>query len=264
MTRRVCLVLTLALLAARPAKADPYWLASEGDDFPENEAWTHLCHPPVADRWIQNAALVIDSLADADTVEYVSTNRPLDPRPRDLLVCRCGLKGEQAIGYDDPGVSIFSDKSSAVGFSLSEDTLFSSFQSGLSCAFAAGDFRAFELRSPDMRHYELYIDARLALTGSFWLSLWSSQLSCGHVVDARASLSRWDYFRPGVAKPGDVKTDGNATLADTNPLLLASTITEADLLAQHAPSRSAPPDCNQNDLLDPADTKPFPAPLIGG
>ena len=64
--------------------------------------------------------------------------------------------------------------------------------------FEPGVFHEFELRTRDMRDYELYIDGNLAISGSFWLSLTWSRAFWGDSIQGGASLARWDYFRFGV------------------------------------------------------------------
>ena len=50
----------LSCAAASPALAEQYWIAYEGDDFPENEGWTRTISAGGAERWIEDGALVLD------------------------------------------------------------------------------------------------------------------------------------------------------------------------------------------------------------
>ena len=85
-----------------------------------------------------------------------------------------------------------------MGFGFDETTIYSGFESGVNATFEPGVFHEFELRSEDMRSYDLLIDGELAMSGSFWESLSGTWVGWGDCVEGYASLSRWDYVRFGV------------------------------------------------------------------
>ena len=80
--RRAWLALAVCLLGVMPAaKAAPYWIAYEGDAWPEDEGWWHIWGPRPAYRWIEDGALVIDSLDDiliADFYEMHTDGQRID------------------------------------------------------------------------------------------------------------------------------------------------------------------------------------------
>lgn len=200
MVRLLCFLAAL-LLATSGVRADEYWIAYEGNDFPENQGWTRVTGPlGGAQRWIENGSLVIDSRASVKIVDSyrMELNGNLDPDPGELFVARWRLRIDEVIGRVDPTVGIYSDEKWAAAFKFGETTIFSTFETGVSAPFARGVFHEFELRSWDMRSYELYIDANLAISGSFWFSLTPSRVNWGDSIQGGASLARWDYFRFGV------------------------------------------------------------------
>lgn len=61
MQRILISLLTLAGTCA--AMGDEYWIAYEGNDYPENEGWVRWASEPPAKRWIENGSLFIDTRA---------------------------------------------------------------------------------------------------------------------------------------------------------------------------------------------------------
>lgn len=97
-----------------------------------------------------------------------------------------------------PGVYVLSDDSHAVGFVFDEDTLWSLYERNVSASFEPGIFHQFELRSGNMRSYELYIDDDLVIEGAFGASFSETSVGWGDIVRGSSSLAEWDYFRFGV------------------------------------------------------------------
>jgi hypothetical protein len=195
---RMLSLLLVCVLAVSIASADEYWIAYEGNDFPENEGWTRIWFDPQAERWIENGALAIDSRASTSTCEwYEWYPEVVDPAPGEEFIMCWRLCVDD--GGFDVGVSVYSDEKWAAAFLLDEDTIVSVFEPDVSASFTPNVFHEFELRSVDMRTYELFIDDALAIEGTFWLSLIQSRVLWGDKVQGAASLSRWDYVRFGVA-----------------------------------------------------------------
>jgi len=181
------------------AGADEYWIAYEGNDFPENEGWTRSYGAGGADRWIDDGVLVLDGRADSSIYDSYSMLRSVDPGPGELFLMRWRLKvDEVTVGHSDPIVGVFSDESWSVGFRFSETHVFNVDDLGMNASFEPGIFHRFELRSWDMRSFELSIDDTVALTGDFVHVITASKVAWGDGVVGAASLSRWDYFEFGV------------------------------------------------------------------
>jgi hypothetical protein len=196
--RILCISLWL-LLAVGGASAEPYWITYEGNDFPENEGWTRHTGAGGAQRWIEDGALVLDGRDDIMIYDAYTMSRPIDPEPAELFIMRVRLKvDELAAGPFDPVFAVTSDESWRIGFELSETRIFNLDDPDMSASFEPGVFHCFEVRSWDMRSFELLIDGDLALTGPFTHIISASRVSWGDQVEGAASLSRWDYFEFGV------------------------------------------------------------------
>ena len=199
--RMLVLLMALSYATASVAIADPYWVAYEGDDFPENEGWTRIHDPPGAERQIEESVFSLDTRNDVWITDYYEMYRPgaLDPEPGELFVWQWRLRiVELTHAFFDPSVGVFSDERRGLGFEFNEDTIFSAYEPGVSATFEPGVFHDFRLRSWDMRTYELYIDDELSIAGSFLGQMDASRVVWGDGVKSIGSLTEWDYFRFGV------------------------------------------------------------------
>jgi hypothetical protein len=209
MNRLLIFVAALSCAAACPALAEQYWIAYEGDDFPENEGWTRVyCDSNGvpgqggAVRTIEDGALVLDSLESVMIVDFYEVTRAMDPDAGEVFVMGWRARFDEVFG-NDPGVGVFSDEYRAAAFSFSETGLQSVFEPGAAVSFAGGEFHSFELRSADMLAYELFVDGLPALSGEFTDVFQASRVSWGDGTQGGRSLARWDYFRFGVVpEPG--------------------------------------------------------------
>ena len=202
---RQILVPGLVLLAVQLAIGDEYWIAYEGNDFPESEGWTRVHGEIPAERWIEDGALVIDSRADVSIFDFVKMafDGTLDPDPGEMFLMRWRLKVDQVEGFYDPIIAVTSDEVApdefySVGFGFQEDRVLSAFEPNVSAVFEPGVFHEYELRSFDMRSYRLYIDDDLAIEGVFYEVFGPTRVGWGDGVQGAVSLSRWDYVRFGV------------------------------------------------------------------
>lgn len=200
MTTRLLFSLVTALgVLVSTAGAEPYWIAYEGNDFPENEGWTRSTSAGGAERWIENGALVLDGREDISIGDSYSMRRPIDPDPGELFIMRMRLRvDELTSGPWDPAFAVSSDESWRIGFQLSETRIFNLDDPSMSATFEPGVFHRFEVRSSDMRNFELCIDDNVALTGPFTYIITASKVSWGDQTVGAASLSRWDYVEFGV------------------------------------------------------------------
>ena len=201
MTTRLLLGLTAALgLLVSSGRADEYWITYEGNDLPENEGWERHSSDPPAERWLEEGSLFIDSRADLHTTDNYTVyfDGGLDPEPGETFVMRWKLNVHEAGPWEDPGVYVISDELWAVLFVFAEGYVSSTHEANVSAEFEAGMFHEFEMRSGNMRSYELYIDGDLAIEGVFFEGFFSPCAGWGDVVHGGASLAQWDYFRFGV------------------------------------------------------------------
>ena len=202
-------VLCLTPLVISTASAETYWLRYEGNDFPENQGWTHSWNEPNAVRWIDNGTLVIDASEERSTCDgYEGTFdfvcRPYPdaefPEPGSQFFVRWRLKIEDFTGpTPGTGVGVYVEDGWGASFGMTDHSVRSSFEAGLTAQYEPGVFHEFELRSADMRTYELYIDGALGLSGNFYETPSSNTVIWGEKTTSSASLTRWDYLRIGIA-----------------------------------------------------------------
>jgi hypothetical protein len=202
------MIVLLVAGCASVAGADPYWIAWEGDDFPENQGWTRVWgnwdgqyEGPGAIRTLEDGILTYDSLYDDGVYDFSKIYRPgqMDPGPGEVFVMEWRLKVDQVEGwFTDPGVVVSSDEAWVLGLDFGYDRVFSAFEDYLEIPFTPGVFHAYRVVSADMRAYDLFIDDELAHYGTFKHLVGPSEVGWGDGVQGAASLHRWDYFRFGV------------------------------------------------------------------
>ena len=208
--RVLCLVALLATIVPS-VTAEPYWIAWEGDEYPEDLGWTRIWgdregdyHGDGAIRTIENGILTYDSLFDDGVYDFCRIERPgqIDPHAGETFVMEWGLNVEQTLGGEDPGVSVFSDEALGLGFEFAQDQLYSVFEHS-TIPIEPGAFHDYRLISTDMCEYELFIDCHLVRKGNFVQVFSASRVGWGDSVQGAASLHHWDYFRFGVVpEPG--------------------------------------------------------------
>jgi hypothetical protein len=199
MSRLLMFLAALSCAVACPAIGERYWIAYEGNDFPESEGWTRNYGAGGADRWIEDGTLVLDGRDDMMIYDSYTMLRAIDPDPGELFIMRVRLKvDELSFGYDDPGFAVASDESWRAGFQLSETRISNLDDPQMSASFEPGLYHSFDLRSYDMRTFELLIDGSAALTGPFTHIISASKVTWGDKVEGAASLSHWDYLEFGV------------------------------------------------------------------
>ena len=213
-SQTVLMMAVTLLLAASAGRASPYWIAWEGDDFPENQGWKRSWgnwqgpyQGPGADRTLEGGVLTYDSLYDPGVYDYSYMERPgqIDPPPGRVFVMEWRLKVERVVGRADPDVNVRSDKAYAVGLEFAADRIYSIFEQYLTIPIVPDVWHAYRLVSADMRAYELYIDGQLARQGVFVPKFVKSRISWGDAIQGGASMHHWDYFRFGaVPEPPSV------------------------------------------------------------
>jgi hypothetical protein len=201
--RRVLLLaagLTTLGSFATPVFAEPYWVAYEGNDYPENDGWRRIWIEPIADRWFEDGSLVIDASGSGATDEwYEQYPAVVAPEAGEMFVMQWRLKVEMhSSGWGGADVGIFADDRWGVGFCINDDKIRSIFETSHIANYEPGIYHEFEMLSSDMRCYELYIDGDYAFAGTFWESLISNKIAWGKGTSGPRSVTSWDYFRYGV------------------------------------------------------------------
>lgn len=181
------------------ARADQYWIAYEGNDFPENEGWTRGFSAGGANRYIEDGALVIDSLASTDVYDDYQWVGLTNPEAGETFVMQWRSLVEQQTTWFDASITLArSGPPGDLTVLLGPDTVlmldqWTEFQ------ITPGLWHEYHLQSADMENFSLSVDGDLAISGTFQTpSILSAFVSFGDSWVGSASLSRWDYFRFGV------------------------------------------------------------------
>jgi len=260
-----------ALVAGARAPAETYWIAWEGQDWPENmnPAWLRNWgnwqgqFQGGAYRTLEDGVLTYDSLYDPGVFDWYEMHRPgaIDPGPGQIFVAQWKLWTEQAVGYPpyDPGVYVHSDQAWGVGLAFNDTSVLSVAEQSVIAYIEPGVFHEFTLWSVDMRNYHLDIDGQEAATGVFHQGVSTSWLCWGDCTQGAASLHHWDYVRFGaVVAPltGDTNCDGTFDFADINPFVqvLSDPNGYGNLYPTCWPSNA---DMNGDGSVDFGDINPF-------
>ena len=190
------------------ALGEPYWIAWEGDDFPENQGWERRYGnwdgewQGQANRTLENGILTIDSMHDDGVYDFYRIIRPgeIDPGQGETFVAEWRMKVEDLAGAwrYDPQVAIASDSGWNVGLNFNVDTVQASYSLPYSATFAPDEYHTFRFETTDMRTYNLYIDGAFGMSGEFKLLVSQSRVGWGDGWQGAASRTQWDYLRFGV------------------------------------------------------------------
>lgn len=203
------MTVTLSALAALAAgaRADQYWIAYEGNDFPENEGWERIYgdengpQQGGSNRSIMNGWLALDSRRHHLIYDSYFWHRQLNPDPGELFVCEWRVNIIQNEGTAaDSRLAIARDGRGSVGFQIGYDYIRSSRENWIE-PIEPGIPHSFRVESTDMLTYSLRIDGVFAWCGAWDLnSLNESYVAFGDSVmgGGITSISSWDYVRFGV------------------------------------------------------------------
>jgi len=207
---RFALGLTLLLAGALPGIAAPFWVAYEGNDYPENEGWVrnygNEIGPGVggAERTVEDGVLTIDSLRDDWIFDFSRHRFQSDPAPGETFVAEWRVFVDPRSDVGDAEVVIARGAEPAhVAFELASDSV-RVLPGDVTVPLAPEQFHRFRFESQDMQTYTLQIDDALTLDGYFEdFTLLQGFVVFGDGVQGRQSRSQWDYFRYGIVpEPG--------------------------------------------------------------
>lgn len=185
------------------ARASPYWIAYEGDEFPENAGWTrHNFGDGPAVRSIADGIFTIDSLWSPNISDFYEIDRQMNPDPGELFVAEWRLRVVEEYGSPLSGgdaiVAVAGDEGNDLGLEYRVDEIHSTYDSWI-IPIEPLIFHDYRLTTADMVNYSFYIDGTLALAGTFEpATLNVSFFAFGDGVNGRRSLTEWDYVRFGV------------------------------------------------------------------
>lgn len=197
-------------VAAGAAWAEPYWIAYEANDFPEEAGWHRHCGneygPYVggAERSLAAGVFTLNSLRHSQIFDYYDIHRQLGPAPGELFVAEWRVLVDPASDPQDAGFLIARDSPPGhVSFENGPQGLRIK-PGNVVIPLAPGRFHSFAVYSTDMETFDLLIDGEPVYSGSFNSnSLLQSYVAFGDGVQGARSLTHWDYVRFGVVpEPG--------------------------------------------------------------
>ena len=220
MMRVLCFVAVLAIVVSS-ATAEPYWIAWEGDDYPENQGWERRYGnwdgewQGQANRTLEDGILTIDSMHDLGVYDFYRIIRPgeIDPGPGEMFVAEWRLKVDDLAGpwRYDPEVAIASDDQGNVSFVFNQNEVHATFGEPYSATYAPGVYHTFRFKSHDMQFYDMFIDGQLAWSAPFKFLVTASRVGWGDGVGGMSSVAHWDYFQFGVVpEPSSLVLCGTA------------------------------------------------------
>ncbi len=209
----------LLLAGSVSAFGTPYWIDYEADNpahhFPEQEGWTRIWgnwqgqfHGTGAVRTLHDGMLTYDSLYDDGVYDFSKMTRPgqMNPGPGEVFVCEWRLRVNETHGFmdpGDPGIGFSSDDAWQFGYEFTRDRIRSVFENYLEIPFTPGVFHDYQIVSPDIRIYTLYIDSVIAHEGTLDHRFSTSRIVWGDFVQGATSVHDWEYVRFGVTpEPG--------------------------------------------------------------
>jgi hypothetical protein len=208
MKRQLTLTLATLLAATAGALATPYWVDWE-DGWPEAQGWTRDILGGGDVRTLADGMMTLDGLNSPPGFVWDAYEqfRPgaIDPGPGETFVMQWRMRVDGVTnGNWDPGVFVYSDEWWALSFEFSMGELWSTYEGPFArVPFSAGVFHEYEVRSSDMRTYDLFIDGSLARGGAFVHNIPPGSFVGWGDVTGSSSLSVWDTFRYGVVpEPG--------------------------------------------------------------
>jgi hypothetical protein len=202
MTRLLIFTMALACAGFPVVTAEEYWIAYEGDDFPENEGWERYTRAGGAERSLEEGTLILDGMASWEIVDEYLIRTPVHPDPGESFLFDWRLRVDEVLGYSDPLVAVCADELGEVLLTYSGSGVYSLLE-GVWIDFTPGSFHDYSFTSPDMVTYTLHIDGQLAHTGYFVGPSAISAVCWGDGAEGASSVSIWDYVRFGIVpEPG--------------------------------------------------------------
>ncbi len=195
---------------APPALGEEYWIAWEGDTFPEEGEWSRFYGnwdgpwQGQAYRTLHDNTLTIDSLYDQGVFDFywIERSGAIDPGPGEIFVMEWSLRVDEIDAslpthQYDPSVAVESNEEWGLGLEFGLESVYSVFEH-VTLALDMTTMHQFRVVSPDMRTYDLYVDSALFYSGEFVDVCSDSYVGWGDGVQGAASLHHWGYFRVGV------------------------------------------------------------------
>ncbi len=193
------------LLGGAGGRAERFWVAYEGDDYPENQGWERVYgdeHGPGsggAVRSLADGIFTLDGLYSNAVVDFYVKDRAFDPGPGEKFVAEWRVLVDPASDPYDVNVGIWRAVSPGYAyFQLGPSGV--RIRPGLvTIGLQEGVFHSYRFESVDMHSFTLDIDGAITFSGSFYdNTTLQYSVAFGDTVDGQVSRSHWDYVRYGI------------------------------------------------------------------
>jgi hypothetical protein len=201
-------VLAAAFCAVGAAKAEQFWIAYEGDDYPENRGWERVWgddngpYSGGANRSVADGIFTLDSLSNIQICDFYKTQRTIDPVPGEVFVAEWRVRLDPSSDSRDVGVGICRALSpGSAYFYIGPTSMYWGTDpwSGVTIGLEEAVFHSYRFESADMQSFVLTIDDTISLNGYFRdNTTLQYSVGFGDCVQGERSLSQWDYFRYGI------------------------------------------------------------------
>lgn len=201
----ICLLAPMILLGAVTLHAEPYWVAYEGDVFPEEDGWKHIYGeddwPPevFAERSVEDGVFTLDTLHDSTIFDHYTQPLSIAPGPDEVFVAEWRLRVDPASDpYDISIVIARPGIPGHVDFLFAPEGVYVQFWEAY-IEVAPAVYHSYQLVSSDMDSYSFYVDGELRYSSDFEdVTLLEGFISFGDGAINQRSSAEWDYFRFGV------------------------------------------------------------------
>jgi len=203
--RRVATVALLVAIVPSTVLAEPYWIAYEGNEYPEDVGWRRTYgdengpYAGGAQRSLAGGVFTLDSMRHDQIVDFYRIERLINPGMGEVFRAEWRVHVDPVSDADDAGVLIARDSPPGfISFKNGPDSLLIK-PGNVVIPLAPGVFHSFLVESSNMETFDLSVDGAPTYSGLFKTnSLLESYVVFGDGVQGARSLTRWDYVRFGV------------------------------------------------------------------
>jgi hypothetical protein len=193
---RFLLTLSFSIVASVLCRAEPFWIAWGGTNYPEENGWQRAVYGGGARRSLDDGGLVLDAGDVSGIIDEYSMSRAQDPGPAEVFSIEWRLCVDEA-EYQDAVVAVSSYGKGVVDLALAREAVHSILEH-IWIPVGAGLVHQYVLSSSDLITYVLAIDGQVVHTGQFVGLMCDSIVTWGDTFYGASSVSHWDYVRFGI------------------------------------------------------------------